>query len=73
MTHLVSETLLLEVQAGGAGERGTLRGGREDVSPGRQSALHSCENKKNGNGIKELGRQKTTRGWKKGWGKRDDT
>lgn len=48
----MSETLLLEVQCR-AGERGTLRGGREDRSPGRQSALHGWGNKKNCNGIKE--------------------
>lgn len=39
-THLVGETLLLEVQASGAVERGTLRSGREDGGPGRESALH---------------------------------
>ena len=47
----MSETLLLEVQASRAVERGALRSGREDRGPGRESSLHVEMKEKSRNGI----------------------
>lgn len=42
LTHLVSKTLLLQVEAGDPGERGTLGSGQER-SPGGEGTLHDEE------------------------------
>lgn len=39
-SYLVSKTLLLQVEARGSGNGGTLSSGREERSPSRKSSLH---------------------------------
>lgn len=39
-TYLMSKTLLLQVEASGPGDRGTLSGRGEERGPGRKSSLH---------------------------------
>lgn len=36
----MSKTLLLQVEASGSGDRGTLSGRGEERGPGRESSLH---------------------------------
>lgn len=42
-SYLVSKTLLLQVEARGSGNGGTLSSGREERSPSRESSLHGGE------------------------------
>ena len=62
-TYLVSKSLLLQVEPGGSGNRGTPGGSREDRSPGRESSLHDgkgrCRKGRNANKEVEKRPEKT--------------